>query len=396
LKISTKDRDWVVVGATAEELLKQGYEQVGADFPVFLHPRTKEEYALARTERKSGHGYQGFDCRFTPDVTLEEDLMRRDLTINAMAQDSSGQIIDPFNGQQDLNDRVLRHVSSAFIEDPLRVLRVARFSARFAYLGFRIADETQQLMTQMVADGELEHLVAERVWTETERALGEPSPSTYFQVLRDCGALKVWFPELDALFGVPQPEQHHPEIDTGVHALMALDISANLQRSNPVRWATLTHDLGKALTPEEQWPKHHGHENKGKKPAKQLGTRLKAPKEFIRLSELANQWHTHVHRALEMRPETIMKLFDGMDAWRRPEQLEALFQVSEADSRGRTGFEQKDYPQADFLRNAFDVARQVTAKDVIAEGITGRAIGEALVKARTQAIANWKSAAISE
>lgn len=278
LNIPIKDRDWVVVGATPEQLLAQGFQQVGADFPVFLHPHNKEEHALARTERKSGSGYQGFDCRFSPDITLEEDLLRRDLTINAMAQDEQGQIIDPYHGQQDLQDKMLRHVSPAFAEDPLRVLRVARFAARFAGLGFQVAEETLALMRQMVTDGELDHLVAERVWQETQRALTEDHPQVYFQVLRDCGALNIWFKEIDDLFGIPQPEQYHPEIDCGIHALMSLQACVPLSEHVATRWAALTHDLGKALSDKENLPRHFGHETRGLKPIKALCKKLKCAK----------------------------------------------------------------------------------------------------------------------
>ncbi|WP_028294977.1 multifunctional CCA addition/repair protein [Oceanobacter kriegii] len=395
LGIAIKDRDWVVVGATPDELLQQGYQQVGADFPVFLHPNRKEEYALARTERKSGHGYQGFECRFSPDVTLEDDLLRRDLTINAMAQGSDGQLVDPYNGQQDLQDRLLRHVSPAFSEDPLRVLRVARFAARFAALGFTVADETLTLMRTMVANGELEHLVPERVWQETQRALLEQQPQVYFQVLRDCGALAVWMSEIDALFGVPQPEKHHPEIDCGVHALMSLQAAVTLSDEVAVRWAALTHDLGKALTPEQEWPRHIKHEQRGVKPAKALAKRLKAPKDAAELSRLSSEWHTHVHRALELRPETILKLFDGMDVWRRPERFEQLLLVATADSRGRTGFETVDYPQADFLRQALSEALSINARQMIEQGIEGAAIRPALAEARSRHLANWKKALAS-
>lgn len=390
LNIPVKDRDWVVVGATPEQLLEQGYQQVGADFPVFLHPDTHEEHALARTERKSGKGYQGFDCRFSPDITLEEDLLRRDLTINAMAQNDTGDIADPYNGQQDLENRILRHVSPAFSEDPLRVLRVARFAARFADLDFTIADETMSLMQQMVKDGELNHLVAERVWQETQRALGEKSPQVYFQVLRDCGALKVWFKEIDDLFGIPQPEQYHPEIDCGIHALMSLQASVPLSESIATRWAALTHDLGKALSDKENLPRHFGHETKGLKPIKSLCKKLKSPKEALELALIASEFHTHIHRAMELKPETILKVFDRVDAWRKPERFEQFLLVSIADSRGRTGFENCEYPQADYMREALKVALSVTAKDMIAQGLAGPAIREGLQKARAKKLKEWK------
>ena len=391
LNIPVKDHDWVVVGATPAELLAQGFEQVGADFPVFLHPKTHEEYALARTERKSGKGYQGFDCRFSPDITLEEDLLRRDLTINAMARDEHGNIVDPYGGQADLNAKILRHVSPAFGEDPLRVLRVARFAARFAPLGFTVAEETMALMSRMVQEGELDYLVAERVWQETRRALGEKMPSVYFQVLKDCGALSVWFPEVAALFGVPQPEKHHPEIDCGVHALLSLTAAAALSNDIPVRWAGLTHDLGKALTPESEWPRHIAHENRGIKPLKALHTRLKVPNDCADLALLACEFHTHVHRAFELRGETLIKLFNRTDAWRKPERFEQFLQVCEADAKGRTGLEQTPYPQADYCRQALAQANTITARDIMAQGIEGAAIRPALEQARAVHLQEWKT-----
>jgi len=390
LNIPIKDRDWVVVGATPEQLLAQGFQQVGADFPVFLHPHNKEEHALARTERKSGNGYQGFDCRFSPDITLEEDLLRRDLTINAMAQDEQGNIIDPYHGQQDLQDKMLRHVSPAFAEDPLRVLRVARFAARFAGLGFQVAEETLALMRQMVTDGELDHLVAERVWQETQRALAEDHPQVYFQVLRDCGALKIWFKEIDDLFGIPQPEQYHPEIDCGIHALMSLQACVPLSEHMAPRWAALTHDLGKALSDKETLPRHFGHETKGLKPIKALCKKLKTPKEAQQLALLSCEFHTHIHRAFELKPETLLKVFDRTDAWRKAERFEQLLVVSLADSRGRTGFEHCDYPQAGYMRDALQVALSVTAQDMIAQGLAGPAIREGLQSARAKKLKEWK------
>jgi len=387
-----KDHDWVVVGATPEEMLSLGYQQVGADFPVFLHPDTHEEYALARTERKSGKGYQGFVCDFSSEVTLEEDLLRRDLTINAMAATDDGHIVDPYNGQQDLEQRKLRHVSDAFAEDPLRVLRVARFAARFAGLGFTVADETMTLMKTMVADGELEHLVAERVWTETQRALGEEHADVYFQVLRECGALAVWFPELDALFGVPQPEKYHPEVDTGVHALMCLQAAVRLSDNIAVRWAALIHDLGKALTPESEWPRHFGHEKRGIKPVKKLCERLKAPNDAKTLALLASEFHTHIHRAFELRGETMLKVFDQLDVWRRPERFEDFLLVCISDARGRTGFEESDYPQADYCREALKEALSITPKEIMAEGIQGAEIRPALAAKRAEHLQQWKKA----
>lgn len=395
LQRSFTDKDWVVVGATPKQMLAAGFEQVGADFPVFLHPKTKEEYALARTERKNGHGYQGFVCEFSPEVTLEEDLLRRDLTINAMAQDDNGNIIDPYGGQQDLASKVLRHVSPAFAEDPLRVLRVARFAARFAPLGFTIAEETMALMSEMVAAGELEHLVAERVWQETRRALMENNPAVYFEVLRECGALAIWFKEIDALFGVPQRPEYHPEIDCGIHALLSLSSAHDKQRSLTVRWAALTHDVGKALTPTNILPRHIGHENRAKAPLNALHSRLKTPKDCVELAVLSAEFHTHCHRAFELKPSTIIKLFNKFDVWRRPERFEEFLQVCQADAQGRTGFENKPYPQADFMREALQAAQGVTAQDMITEGHQGAAIKGALEQARIERLNSWKESLTS-
>ncbi|MFV0260942.1 MAG: multifunctional CCA addition/repair protein, partial [Kluyvera sp.] len=341
--------------------------------------------------RKSGQGYQGFDCRFSPDITLEEDLLRRDLTINAMAQDDHGNIIDPYHGQSDLQQRLLRHVSPAFAEDPLRVLRVARFAARFAPLGFRVADETMTLMRNMVNAGELDHLVAERVWNETQRALGEQQPEVYFQVLRDCGALKVWFAEIDALFGIPQPEKHHPEIDCGIHALLSLKAAAQLSDSIAVRWAALSHDLGKALTPEEEWPRHIAHEARGKKPLKALHQRLKAPRDAAELAVLSSEFHTHVHRAFELKGSTLNKVFNQLDAWRKSERFEQFLLVCEADAKGRTGLENEPYPQAGYMRAALKEALSINAQDMIAQGHQGAAIRTALNEARDKHLQHWKT-----
>ena len=390
LNIPYKDRDWLVVGATPEAMLELGYEQVGADFPVFLHPKSKEEYALARKERKAGLGYQGFVCDFDTSVTLEEDLLRRDLTINAMAQDENGNLIDPYQGQADLANKVLRHVSPAFAEDPLRVLRVARFAARFAPLGFRVAEETLSLMRNMVANGELEHLVAERVWQETRRALMEKEPAVYFQVLRDCGALHLWFSEIDALFGIPQRPEYHPEIDCGIHALMSLTAAHQLQASLEVRWAALTHDVGKALTPDSVLPRHIGHENRAKAPLNALHKRLKTPKDCAELAVLSAQYHTHVHRAFELKASTLLKVFNHFDIWRKPERFESFLQVCTADARGRSGFETTPYPQADYMRQALAQVQQISAQDIMALGHQGAEIKSALNKAREQHLLEWK------
>jgi len=378
LDYPVKEYDWVVVGGRAEDLLSQGYEQVGKDFPVFLHPQTKDEYALARTERKQGHGYTGFAVNCAPSVSLEEDLLRRDLTINAMARDDDGTIIDPYGGQNDIQRRVLRHVSSAFVEDPLRVMRTARFAARYAHLQFTVAPETLALMKSIVDEGELEHLPPERVWTEMERALGERNPEVFIQVLRDCGALGRLIPEADALFGVPQTAEHHPEIDTGEHVLMALRQAVALEANTDVRFAVLLHDLGKGTTPEAEWPRHIAHEERGVKLVTQACRRLKAPNRYRDLAKAVCQYHTHCHRALELRGKTVLKLLNGTDALRRPDRFELFLQACEADARGRLGFEQREYPQADYLRQALLAAQGVNASQFQSSGLTGRALGGAI------------------
>lgn len=390
LGLPVKDRDWVVVGATPEEMLNAGYQQVGRDFPVFLHPQSHEEYALARTERKSGVGYTGFTVHAAPDVTLEQDLLRRDLTVNALAQDENGDIIDPFNGQRDLHNRILRHVSPAFGEDPLRVLRVARFAARYAHLSFRIADETMALMRAMTDAGELAHLTTERVWQETENALRTRNPQVYFQVLRDCGALAVLFPEVDALYGVPAPAKWHPEIDTGVHTLMTLTMAAMLSPEVDVRFATLCHDLGKGLTPKELWPRHHGHGPAGVKLVEGLCKRLRVPNDIRDLAKLVAEFHDLIHTFPILLPKTIVKLFDSIDAWRKPHRVEQIALTSEADVRGRTGFEASDYPQGRLLREAWQVARAVPTKEVIDAGFKGAEVREELTRRRIAALAHWK------
>ncbi len=378
LNYSFTDKDWVVVGATPEQMLEQGYEPVGKDFPVFLHPTSKEEYALARTERKKGHGYKGFSVYAAPDVTLEQDLIRRDLTINAMAQDSNGNIIDPYNGQQDLDNKILRHVSNAFTEDPLRVLRVARFAARYAHLGFTIAEETSALMQSITDSGELDHLVGERVWQETHKALCEQNPDVYFQALQQTGALKAVMPELDQLFGVPQPAKHHPEIDCGIHSLMVLQQASLLSTNTTVRFASLMHDLGKGTTPREEWPRHIAHEHRGVKLIQQLCKKNKVPNDHRDLAKLASEHHTNIHRAFELRPETLLKVLESCDALRRPERFEELLLCCEADTKGRTGFEQISYPQADYFRQAQIVISSVLPQQFLAQGIKGKALGEAI------------------
>ena len=380
------ERDWVVVGELPETLLQQGYLQVGKDFPVFLHPQTKEEYALARTERKRGHGYTGFAVDCDPSVSLEEDLKRRDLTINAIAQDQDGTLIDPYNGQADLDKRVLRHVSEAFVEDPLRVLRTARFAARFAHLQFTVAPETLALMANIVEQGELAHLPPERVWVELEKALSERNPEVFVQVLRDCGALQKLLPELEALFVVPQPPEHHPEIDTGEHVLMALQQAVALSTDSAVRFAVLLHDLGKGTTPQAEWPRHIGHEERGAKLVTQVCERLRAPKRHSELARNTCLYHTHCHRALELRGKTILKLFNNTDALRRPDRFETFLLACEADARGRLGLEQRDYPQADYLRQALTAAQSISAAQFADSDLTGKALGQAINTERVRAL----------
>ena len=392
LKRPVTDNDHVVVGAMPEDMLALGYKPVGKDFPVFLHPKTGEEYALARTERKTGRGYHGFVFQADASVTLEQDLARRDLTINAIARDEHGALTDPYEGVRDIEARALRHVSPAFVEDPVRVLRVARFAARFAPLGFRVAPETMALMQQMVRDGEVDHLVAERVWTETRKALGEAQPSAFVRVLRDCGALAVLFPEIDALYGVPQRAEFHPEVDTGVHLEMVLDAAASLAPGNDVvGFCALTHDLGKALTPADNLPRHIGHEHRGVAPLRALCERLKVPTEHAALAELVCREHLNAHRAFELKPTTVLKLLGALDALRRPARLDLFLAACEADKRGRLGHEHDDYPQADYLRQARAVAAAIDASGFVAQGLTGPAIGEAMAQARIDAIGHLKA-----
>jgi len=393
LGLTPKERDWVVVGATVEDMTTHGYRQVGKDFPVFLHPETHEEYALARTERKTALGYHGFSVHAAPDVTLEQDLMRRDLTVNAIAETPDGELIDPFGGQRDLRDRILRHVSPAFVEDPVRILRVARFAARFAQLGFRVADETMQLMREMVEAGEVDALVAERVWAETERALRTDSPTRYFEVLRECGAQARLFPEINRLFGVPQPAKHHPEIDTGVHTMLVLAQAARLSPDPEVRFAALVHDLGKGTTPKEEWPRHIAHEARGVPLVKALCKRLRIPNHFRDLALLVTEFHLHYHRAAELRPETLLKLLRRTDALRRPERFEQFILACEADSRGRWGFEDAHFEQPDILRRVRDAAAAVDSRELCEQGLEGKALGEALQARQLEAIRTVQQAA---
>lgn len=387
------DIDWVVVGATVEQMQAQGYRPVGADFPVFLHPQSGEEYALARTERKSGRGYGGFTFHASPEVTLEEDLVRRDLTINAMAEDEQGRITDPYKGQQDLQGRTLRHVSPAFAEDPLRVLRVARFAARYAGLGFQVAPETLALMRELSESGELQALTAERSWKEIARALMEEQPQVFIQVLRDCGALKQLMPELDVLFGVPQPAAHHPEIDTGVHTLSVLEQAARHNQPLTVRWACLLHDLGKGLTPEEEWPRHIAHEHRGLKAIKAVNQRFKVPRDCQELALLVGEYHTHGHRALELKASTLLELLQRFDVYRRPQRFEEFIAACEMDARGRLGLEERDYPQAAYLRGAADAARAVAVQPLVEKGFTGQGLGEAIKRERLNALKAYKESA---
>lgn len=394
LGLAIKDRDWVVVGATPDEMIALNFSQVGADFPVFLHPDTKEEYALARTERKKGHGYQGFECRTSKNVSLEDDLLRRDLTINAMASDNTGNIIDPYDGQADIKSKTLRHVSQAFKEDPLRILRVARFAARFNSLGFQIANETMLLMQNMEQSGETKHLVAERIWQETERALGEDSPWVYFKTLQETGSLHTLFPELDALFGIPQPPKYHPEIDCGVHSLMSLEAACKLSKEPDVRFASLIHDLGKALSPLDNLPHHYGHEQKGLKPIKKLCKQLKAPKHYSELAQLVSEFHTHVHKAHELKSATILKVLKRCDAFRRPERFKKILLCCEADAKGRTGYEEADYPQAKLFANALQETQLISVKSLIEQGLiehgsSGKDIGEKIDLERKVHINNF-------
>ena len=397
LGLPVKDRDWIVVGATPATLLSLGYQQVGKDFPVFLNPKTKEEYALARTERKSSAGYTGFICDFSPTITLEQDLIRRDLTINAMAQSEDGEIIDPYGGKQDLENRILRHISPAFSEDPLRVLRVARFAARYHSLGFKIASETLSLMAELAQSGELQHLTAERVWLETEKALNEKNPEIYFETLHKIGALRVLFPEIDALYGVPNPVKHHPEVDSFIHTMLVLEQAVNLTENNPilnksaVRFAAICHDLGKALTPQNILPHHYGHEQAGIKPTRSLCKRLKVPIYFQELAELTCEFHTHIHKAFELRAETVITLFNRFDVWRKPQRFQEFLQVCLADTRGRTGFENKDYPQIDYINQLLHAANEVDVRQVIADGFEKQEIRNELMKRRILAVKQIKT-----
>lgn len=390
LEVPVFDRDWVVVGSSPQEMIQAGYTPVGKDFPVFLHPGTKEEYALARTERKAGSGYTGFECYYAADVSLTDDLKRRDLTINAMAMDDHGNVIDPYGGRLDLQKKVLRHVSEAFVEDPLRVLRVARFAAKLGHLGFEVAGETMLLMKQIAESGELAHLTPERVWLEWSKSLSTRSPHRFLEVLRQCGALEVVLPEIDRLFGVPQPPQWHPEIDTGIHTLMVARQAALLSESPQVRFAAQVHDLGKGVTPPSEWPSHKLHCHTGQRIIRELCQRIRIPNEFRDLALNVCEQHSNVHRAAELKPSTILKILNKLDVWRKPERLKEVLRCCEADHRGRKGLEATPYPQSAIFQSAYQAALCIDVQDVIADGYKGVSIREEMDKRRIQAIAKVK------
>lgn len=395
LGIEVKDKDFLVVGSTPDEMLAKGFKEVGKDFPVFLHPKTGDEYALARTERKSGKGYKGFSVDFSSEITIEQDLIRRDLTINAIAQTESGEIIDPFNGQQDLKNKVLRHVSPAFAEDPLRVLRVARFAARFHHLGFTIAPETMLLM-QDLSKNEISELTAERVWQETQRALTTDAPWIYFEALRECGALKVLIPELNKLWGIPNPEQWHPEIDTGLHTMMVLEQATKKTKNPVIRFAALFHDLGKGETPKEEWPHHKGHEGAGVKVIQKACRRLKSPKEYQELAVQVSRYHLHCHKMFELRPNTILKVLKGLKAYRTPDFLKQFITACEADFNGRLYNEDKHYPQGELLWQCYEASKDIDNQELIAQGFEGKKLGEAIDRARLKGIKKVKTAYTKE
>ncbi|MCP4077004.1 MAG: multifunctional CCA addition/repair protein [Gammaproteobacteria bacterium] len=393
LGITSKDIDWVITGSTPEEMTAKGYRAIGKDFPVFLHPETKQEYALARTERKISRGYAGFSFNTDPKITIEQDLARRDLTINAIAQDEHGNIIDPFNGQQDIKDKVLRHVSEAFVEDPVRVLRVARFAARFHNRGFTIADETKQLIKQIADSGELNALVAERVWVEMDKALAEPDPQVFFTSLRDCGVLNTLFPEIDNLFGVPQTAKYHPEIDTGIHVMMVLKKAAELNYDNEIRFAALTHDLGKANTPADILPSHHGHEQRGVSLTRQFCKKWRVPNATTELALLTCEFHTHIHRIYELKSSTLLKLFKQTDGFRRPERFIKMTLACIADVRGRISFENEPYPQAAYACRLLEKLNALDISPVLNSGVKGQALGQAIHNFRLEYLKSIKEKA---
>jgi tRNA nucleotidyltransferase (CCA-adding enzyme) len=392
LGLDVTERDWVITGATPEQMEAEGYKPVGRDFPVFLHPDTGEEYALARTERKQGRGYHGFVFHTGADVRLEDDLLRRDLTVNAMAEDAAGHLIDPHGGQDDLDKRLLRHVSPAFAEDPVRLLRLARFYARFKPLGFTVAPDTLALARDMVTSGEVDHLQPERVWNETRRALAQDEPAAFFELLRECGALAPLFPEVDALFGVPQTPRWHPEIDTGVHVMMALQSAAAAGASLRARFAVLCHDLGKALTPPDILPGHRGHERAGLPVVETLCERLRVPRDYREVALLITRWHLHAHRITRLRPATLHDLLVAFDSFRRPDRLDDFIDACAADLRGRRGFGDRPFEAGQLLREAASAAAAVSSQAVMADGHTGAAIGEALRQRRIAAISALRSA----
>ena len=390
------EKDWVVVGATVDDMISSGYQQVGKDFPVFLHPKTKEEHALARTERKTAAGYKGFEVHASPDVTLEEDLIRRDLTINAIAKDDNDEFIDPFNGIEDIDNKLLRHVSDAFSEDPVRILRIARFKARYAHLGFSIADETMQLMNKMVNAGEVDALVPERVWQEMNKALSERTPTAFIDTLRECGALKRIIPELNCLWGVPQPEEHHPEIDTGIHTMLVLEQACILSNDPQTRFAALLHDLGKGTTPEKDWPRHIDHEARGADIVKKVCQRMRIPNEYRDLAERTARFHLHYHRALELKPATVVKTLEQLDAFRKPERFEKFLLASEADARGRPGYEDKTFPQGNYFRQALTVSSNIDIAELRSLGFENMALANKIKEKRIEAVADLKDKTVKK
>jgi tRNA nucleotidyltransferase (CCA-adding enzyme) len=389
LNYPVQEKDWVVIGETPESMVKQGFRPVGKDFPVFLHPHSREEYALARTERKTAPGYKGFTVHTSPDVSVEQDLIRRDLTINAIAMTPQGQIIDPYGGQKDLENRIFRHISPAFSEDPVRILRVARFAARYAHLGFTLAEETRNLMQQMVTAGEIDHLVPERVWAELFKALNEKSPTAFFYTLKDCCALEKIFPEINRLSGVPQPAKHHPEIDTGVHTMLCLEQATLLSSSPEVRFAALVHDLGKGLTPKAHWPHHYGHEKSGLKVLESLCARLRAPNSFKSLAMQVMQYHTHCHKAFELRASTLTDLLTALGAFKPANTLHEFLLACEADAKGRTGFENRPYPQAERLREATKAAASIDIAPILQSDLKGSQIADAIRRLRIKAVTDF-------
>ena len=386
-----KEKDWVVVGATVDDMLSAGYQQVGKDFPVFIHPETKEEHALARTERKTAAGYKGFEVHASSEVTLEDDLVRRDLTINAIAMDEDGELIDPYGGINDIKNKILRHVSDAFTEDPVRILRIARFMARYVHLGFSVANETMELMKNMVSAGEVDALVPERIWQEMQKALAEKTPSAFITTMRDCGALKRIMPELDRLWGVPQPEEFHPEIDTGIHTMLVLEQACKLSGDPQVRFAALLHDLGKGSTPEKEWPSHIGHEAQGAKIVLEVCRRLRIPNEYRDLAERTARFHLHYHRALELKPASVVKTLEQLDAFRKPERFEKFLLACEADARGRTGYENKDFPQGDYFRQTLKVAKNINIDELRSLGFENQALANKIREARVSAVKELKN-----